>query len=74
MALYRVSRCRLRSLLAERNMTLRELERLTGISYSALRRYADAQRPMPIDMVYSVMIVLNVDRIEDIYDFEPYIQ
>ena len=74
MALYKVSRCRLRSLLADRKMSMRELERMTGISYSALRRYADTERLMPLDKAYSVMIVLNIDRIEDLYDFEPYIK
>lgn len=73
MALYKVSRCRLRSLLTNRNMTLRDLSRATGIPYSTIRRYESAERIMPSDVAYSVMIVLNIDRIEDIYDFERYI-
>lgn len=72
MAFYKVSRCRLRSLLDERKMTLRDLEKLTGIPYTSLRRYEKATRLMPLDAAYTVMIILNLDRIEDLYDFEPF--
>lgn len=71
MAFYKVSRCRLRSLLTERNMTLRDLERVSGIPYTSLRRYAKTTRLMPLDVAYSVMMALDIDRIDVLYDFEP---
>lgn len=66
--MHKVSRCNLKRLLVQRNMTQTELANRIGITVQQINKYALNQRLPSIEVTKSILVVLNCS-FDELFDF-----